>query len=47
MKLEGYTNDEIAVSLDCCTKNVEYKLRNIRATWRGLLSEEPAAELPP
>jgi DNA-directed RNA polymerase specialized sigma24 family protein len=43
-KFEGYTNDEIAVSLGCCTKNVEYKLRNIRATWRELLSEGPAAE---
>jgi DNA-directed RNA polymerase specialized sigma24 family protein len=43
-KFEGYTNDEIAASLGCCTKNVEFKLRNIRATWRELLSEGPAAE---
>ena len=35
-KLEGYTNDEIAESQGCCTKNVEYKLRNIRATWLPL-----------
>jgi DNA-directed RNA polymerase specialized sigma24 family protein len=46
-KLEGYTNDEIAANLGCCTKNVEYKLRNIRATWLRLLSEGPTAELPP
>src|SRR5262245_23565886 len=39
-KLEGLTNEEIAESLGCCTKNVEYKLRNIRATWLPLLSEE-------
>jgi DNA-directed RNA polymerase specialized sigma24 family protein len=44
-KLEGYTNDEIAASLGCSTKNVEYKLRNIRATWLSLLSEGPTAEL--
>jgi RNA polymerase sigma factor (sigma-70 family) len=46
-KLEGYTNDEIAESLGCSTKNVEYKLRNIRATWFPLLSVESTAELPP
>jgi DNA-directed RNA polymerase specialized sigma24 family protein len=40
MKLEGRTNEEIADSLGCCTKNVEYKLRNIRATWLPLLSED-------
>ncbi len=44
-KLEGYTNDEIAASLKCSTKNVEYKLRNMRATWHNLLSEGSAAEL--
>lgn len=43
-KLESYTNEEIAANLGCCTKNVEYKLRNIRATWLGLLSEGPTAE---
>ncbi len=45
-KLEGHTNDEIAASIGCTTKNVEYKLRNIRATWLRLLSEGPTAELP-
>jgi DNA-directed RNA polymerase specialized sigma24 family protein len=39
-KMEGYTNAEIAEDLGCCTTNVEYKLRTIRATWRPLLTEE-------
>jgi RNA polymerase sigma factor (sigma-70 family) len=39
-KLEGYTNAEIAEDLGCTTKNVEYKLRNIRATWLPLRTEE-------
>ncbi|MEJ7636919.1 MAG: ECF-type sigma factor [Singulisphaera sp.] len=34
---------EIARCLGCCTKNVEYKLRNIRATWRPLLSLDETA----
>jgi DNA-directed RNA polymerase specialized sigma24 family protein len=46
MKLEGFTNDEIAHRLGCCTKNVEYKLRNIRATWLPLHREEAAAARP-
>jgi DNA-directed RNA polymerase specialized sigma24 family protein len=46
-KLEGYANDEIAGSLGCTTKNVEFKLRNIRATWLALLSEGRTVELPP
>jgi DNA-directed RNA polymerase specialized sigma24 family protein len=39
-KMEGYKNAEIAEQLDCCTQNVEYKLRTIRAIWRPLLDEE-------
>lgn len=42
-KLEGYTSEEIAHCLGCCTKNVEYKLRNIRATWRPLLDHDETA----
>ncbi len=42
-KLEGYTSEEIADCLGCCTKNVEYKLRNIRATWRPLLDHDETA----
>jgi DNA-directed RNA polymerase specialized sigma24 family protein len=45
-KLEGYSNVEIARSLGCSAKNVEYKLRNIRASWLPLVSEEPTAEPP-
>jgi DNA-directed RNA polymerase specialized sigma24 family protein len=32
-KLEGYTNDEIAVRLGCVTKTVERKLARIRSRW--------------
>jgi DNA-directed RNA polymerase specialized sigma24 family protein len=32
-KLEGYTNDEIAVRLGCVTKTVERKLARIRSKW--------------
>ena len=44
MKLEGHTNREIADHLGCCSKNVEYKLRNIRATWRPLLFQDETQE---
>ena len=37
----------IAANLDLAAKNVEFKLRNIRATWLGLLFEGPMAESPP
>jgi DNA-directed RNA polymerase specialized sigma24 family protein len=40
MKLEGYNNAEIAEDLGCSTKNVEYELRNIRATWLPVRTEE-------
>jgi RNA polymerase sigma factor (sigma-70 family) len=39
-KLDGFTNAEIAKDLGCSTKNVEYKLRNIRATWLPLRTAE-------
>jgi DNA-directed RNA polymerase specialized sigma24 family protein len=32
-KMEGYTNEEIAVKLDCAVRTVERKLRLIRSTW--------------
>ena len=32
-KLEGFTNDEIAVKLDCTTRTVERKLERIRSKW--------------
>lgn len=33
LKLEGYTNDEIAAKLDCTTRSVERKLSRIRNRW--------------
>jgi DNA-directed RNA polymerase specialized sigma24 family protein len=39
-KLEGRTNAELAGDLGCSTKNVEYKLRNIRATRLPLRTDE-------
>lgn len=36
-KLEGYTNDEIAVKLDCTTRTVERKLERVREKWSGLM----------
>jgi hypothetical protein len=38
--------DEIDTGFGCAAKTVEYKLRNIGATWLRLLSEGPTAELP-
>jgi DNA-directed RNA polymerase specialized sigma24 family protein len=32
-KLEGYTDDEIAVRLGCVTRTVERKLARIRKMW--------------
>jgi DNA-directed RNA polymerase specialized sigma24 family protein len=34
-KMEGYTNEEIAVKLRCVPRTVERKLRLIRAIWEG------------
>ena len=36
MKLEGYTNEEIADALDCGLRSVERKLFRIRLKWRPL-----------
>jgi hypothetical protein len=33
MKLEGYTNREIAEQLDCTDRNIERKLALIRKRW--------------
>ena len=35
MKLMGYTNGEIATSLDCTERTVERKLQLIRMTWES------------
>jgi DNA-directed RNA polymerase specialized sigma24 family protein len=32
-KMEGYTNEEIAVQLDCTTRTIERKLERIRTLW--------------
>lgn len=40
-KMEGYTNDEIAVQLGCTTRTVERKLERIRELWSA--GEPPAA----
>ncbi len=36
-KLEGYTNDEIAVKLDLTTRSIERKLQRIREKWSQVL----------
>lgn len=43
-KMEGFTNDEIAQSLDCTTRTVERKLELVRRQWTrlGLTPEEPS-----
>jgi DNA-directed RNA polymerase specialized sigma24 family protein len=35
-KMEGYTNEEIAVKLSCTTRTVERKLERIRQEWSSL-----------
>jgi len=46
LKMEGYTNQEIAERLDCSESTVERKLRRIRLQWSkwGDLSEEQVRE---
>jgi DNA-directed RNA polymerase specialized sigma24 family protein len=39
LKLEGYTNDEIAARLGCVTSTVERKLARIRGEWAGELAD--------
>jgi RNA polymerase sigma factor (sigma-70 family) len=39
LKMEGYTNDEIARKLDCTTRTVERRLRIIRGIWE---KEDPS-----
>jgi DNA-directed RNA polymerase specialized sigma24 family protein len=33
LRMEGYSNEEIAASLDCAVRSVERKLERIRAIW--------------
>jgi RNA polymerase sigma factor (sigma-70 family) len=37
MKMEGYTNEEIAGRLDCSLSTIERKLRRIRREWTGAI----------
>jgi DNA-directed RNA polymerase specialized sigma24 family protein len=37
MKMEGYTNEEIARQLDCSLSTVERKLRRIRHEWASAI----------
>jgi DNA-directed RNA polymerase specialized sigma24 family protein len=39
LRLEGYTNDEIAARLGCVTSTVERKLARIRGEWAGELAD--------
>jgi DNA-directed RNA polymerase specialized sigma24 family protein len=41
LKLEGFTNDEIAAKLDCTTRSIERKLQRIRHRWTELGAEQP------
>jgi hypothetical protein len=41
-KVEGYTNEEIAVRLDCATRTIERKVSRIRLLWKEeLMGLEP------
>ncbi len=35
LKMEGYSNEDIAEELDCVTRTVERKLARIRQKWEG------------
>ena len=40
LKLEGYTNEEVADKLNCATRSVERKLKRIRSIWKEEVTEE-------
>jgi len=44
MKLEGFTNQEIANEQSCTVRSVERKLQRIRALWSEYLDEPAAAD---
>jgi DNA-directed RNA polymerase specialized sigma24 family protein len=35
MKMEGYTNEEIAAQLGCSPRSIARKVQRIRMTWQG------------
>lgn len=39
LKLEGYTNDQVAEKLNCATRSVERKLKRIRVIWKTETNE--------
>ncbi len=44
LKLEGYSNEEIAERLHCAPRTIERKLNKIREDWQGeQLADQPAA----
>lgn len=36
LKMQGYTNEEMGIKLDCSLSTIERKLRTIRALWKNL-----------
>ncbi len=42
-KLEGWTNEEIAVKLDCHVRTIGRKLKQIRETWEKVIAEKSGA----
>ena len=38
-KVEGYTNEEIAVRLDCVPRTIERKVSRIRLLWKHELKD--------
>ena len=39
LKVEGYTNEEIASQLDCVPRTIERKMSRIRLLWKHELKE--------
>jgi RNA polymerase sigma factor (sigma-70 family) len=39
LKVEGYTNEEIATQLDCVTRTIERKVSRIRMLWKNELKD--------
>ncbi|MBC7819147.1 MAG: HTH domain-containing protein [Planctomycetaceae bacterium] len=44
LKLEGFSNGEIAKQLGCTRRTVERKLERIRRLWNGVVPESPDAD---
>ena len=42
-RLEGYSNREIALELDCTERSVERKLERIRSKWTSCDDEHPSS----